>query len=389
MSDSEREETLSVNAGPHDRRDCPVTIALPKEWAGITGTLGAEGRETLPLQWLNDGRHAFLLPALPSGETITYRMHRTGPITEPVVRVDCEDENSLAISVHAELLTRYVYENVPARPYFYPLLAPRGVPVTRAYPMQENGLDERRDHRHHRSLWIAFGDVNGVDNWSEEPGHGHTRHQTLEFCESGPTLGQFITTSLWTDSLDRAILTQRLRVAAWGVRSSARILDIEVQLQATHGDVRFGDTKEGGVLSLRVASSMEVARGGRIENTYGAINEAEAWGKSAHWTDYSGVVGGERVGVAIMDHPNSFRYPTHWHVRDYGLMTANPFGYAAYTNGVKDGTAVLKSGDHLDFYYRLVVHSGDTGQGDVRGHYLNFAAPPDAEYRAGNKNVKI
>ena len=32
------------------------------------------------------------------------------------------------------------------------------------------------------------------------------------------------------------------------------------------------------------------------------------------------------MGIAILNHPASFRYPTYWHVRDYGLFAANPFG---------------------------------------------------------------
>ena len=79
---------------------------------------------------------------------------------------------------------------------------------------------------------------------------------------------------------------------------------------------------------------------------------------------------------AILDHPHSFRYPTHWHVRNYGLMTANPFGYSAYTNGLKDGSHVLQNGDTLPFRYRVALHRGSCEQATINEHYLNFAAPP-------------
>ena len=52
---------------------------------------------------------------------------------------------------------------------------------------------------------------------------------------------------------------------------------------------------------------------------------AAAWGKRAEWVDYHGPVDGETVGIAIFNHPSSFRYPTGWHVRTYGLFAANPF----------------------------------------------------------------
>ena len=41
---------------------------------------------------------------------------------------------------------------------------------------------------------------------------------------------------------------------------------------------------------------------------------------------------GRNVGIAILDRPGNFRYPTVWHVRACGLMTANPFGISCFTN---------------------------------------------------------
>jgi hypothetical protein len=292
------------------------------------------------------------------------------------IDVRCEAGREVAVQYRGSLLTRYVYSDVPARPYFFPLVGPSGVGVTRAYPMRPDAPDETRDHPHHRSLWIAYGDVNGADNWSEEPGHGHTVPQSLDLLESGPVAGRFATTSHWTTADHRPLLTQRLAVTAWATSEAVRLLDFDIRLEATHGDVHFGDTKEGGILSARVASALDVPRGGRIENVYSGINEGETWGRAAHWCDYSGVVDGQPVGIAILDHPLSFRSPTHWHVRDYGLMTANPFGYAAYTNGVKEGSHDLPAGDSLRFRYRLVLHLGDASSGRVNAHYLDFTAPP-------------
>jgi hypothetical protein len=85
-----------------------------------------------------------------------------------------------------------------------------------------------------------------------------------------------------------------------------------------------------------------------------------------------------------MDHPMSFRYPTHWHVRDYGLMTANPFGYAAYTGGAKNGGHLLGEGESLDFHYRVVLHPGGANEGRIPSHYLNYCSPDGVAVAAGN-----
>ena len=99
-------------------------------------------------------------------------------------------------------------------------------------------------------------------------------------------------------------------------------------MTASAGPVKFGDTKEGS-FGVRVAGSMKVTSkpAGHVINTHGD-KDGNAWGKAAPWVDYYGsaVPKGKVVGIAIMNHPSSFRYPTYWHVRTYGLFTANPFG---------------------------------------------------------------
>ena len=65
-----------------------------------------------------------------------------------------------------------------------------------------------------------------------------------------------------------------------------RLVDYDVALTAAEGDVTFGDTKEGGIISFRVATSMDGSKGGRIENASGGVSEKECWGKPSNWCDY-------------------------------------------------------------------------------------------------------
>ena len=50
----------------------------------------------------------------------------------------------------------------------YPLRTASGILVTRQYPMEEIP-DETHDHPHHRGMFFAHGDVNGVNFRSTEP----------------------------------------------------------------------------------------------------------------------------------------------------------------------------------------------------------------------------
>ena len=56
-------------------------------------------------------------------------------------------------------------------------------------------------------------------------------------------------------------------------------------------------------------------------------------------------------GIAIFDHPENLRYPTTWHVRNYGLFTANQWGIHDFTGDWSQrGDLTLEEGDALTFY---------------------------------------
>ena len=128
---------------------------------------------------------------------------------------------------------------------------------------------------------------------------------------------------------------------------------------------------------------MDGDKSGRIENSAGGIGESDCWGKPAHWCDYSGTVDGEQMGIAIFDHPMNLRHPTCWHVRDYGLMTANPFGYSHYQSSfLKDGSYTIPAGTVLTFRYRICIHRYDARKGRISDHYQDYVHPPLVEIEA-------
>jgi hypothetical protein len=115
-------------------------------------------------------------------------------------------------------------------------------------------------------------------------------------------------------------------------------------------------------------------KGGKIVNSEG-INDTKAWGKAASWVDYTGPVDGKTVGISILNHPSSFRYPTTWHVRDYGLFAANPFGYHDFGQKTS-GEYVLPKGDSIQFRYRVILHDGDTASADLPTAFRAYEARP-------------
>lgn len=256
------------------------------------------------------------------------------------------------------------------KPILYPLIGPTGAAMTRAYPMA-TVAGEDRDHPHHRSVWFTHGQVNDVDFWSELPGHGAIRQRPEPFVRDGLAVATLRTADDWVGPDGSTVVEDERTWRFYPNRS----IDLEVTLKATHGPVKLGDTKEG-TLGLRVASSMDANRkpGGTITNAEGLVDQA-AWGKASAWVDYTGPVEGEVVGVAIMDHPSSFRHPTTWHVRDYGLFAANPFGYHDF--GMKKrGDFTVPAGESVTFRYRIMPHVGEPSREELAAAYAAFARPP-------------
>jgi hypothetical protein len=105
------------------------------------------------------------------------------------------------------------------------------------------------------------------------------------------------------------------------------------------------------------------------------LNDEAAWGKPSPWVDYVGPLKGKTVGVAILNHPDSFRYPTTWHVRPYGLFAANPFGWHDFGQG-RSGEHVIPAGESIRFLYRILLHNGDTASSQLPGAFEAYARPP-------------
>lgn len=270
------------------------------------------------------------------------------------------------------------------KPFLHPLRSASGKIVTRQFPMKlVEG--ETRDHPHHRGVWFAHGDVNGYDFWSSDPLNKRMaqkpriRVEKIIELKNGREQGMLHAVMYWETPEGERLLVEHRRMYFYA-HPQLRMVDFDIQLGALK-DVKFGDTKEG-TFALRVASELEEPnprgpqkppRTGKIVDSEGRVGSREIWGKRARWVDYSGIVEGEHLGIAVFDHPKNFRHPTYWHARGYGLFAANPFGLHDFLgdNSV-DGSLKLNSGDTVRFRYRVVVHPGDAVSADIEKLYNDY-----------------
>lgn len=277
------------------------------------------------------------------------------------------------VEVDGKLFTVYLTATGP-KPILWPVVGPTGAEMTRAYPMKDIA-DEKHDHPHQRSIWFTHGDVNGVDFWSENKEHGSIAHREYLRLEESDDYALITTRNDWLDAAGKKVL-QDIRDVTFRAGDNWRSIDFDITLNASDGPVKFGDTKEGS-FGIRIPTVMDVnsKQGGHIVNSAGETDK-DAWGKPAAWVDYYGKVDGKDVGIACLNHPMSFRFPTRWHVRDYGLFAANPFGLHDFV-GKKDvdGSYTLEASESIALRYRILFHTGDANEAKIGEAFERYAKP--------------
>jgi len=276
-------------------------------------------------------------------------------------------KGEVKVSLRDEHFTTYHYGEEARTPFLWPVKAEGGVGVTRNYPM---GTDEPEstDHPHHRSLYLTFGDVNGYDHWHDE------RIET-ESVKTGSTNDYVWIRSRnhWLTSDGDPLLAEKQELRFYDTPASGRFFDVISKLQAVDREVTFGDDKEG-LMAFRIRPEIQGNRAGVLTNAEGKQGEREVYGTPSPWMDYSGPIEGHGTrGIALFDHPDNFNHPTFWHVRDYGLAAANPFGRSSVGGEAEDGSHTLEEGESITFVYRIYVHSGDVHQARVAEKYQEFS----------------
>ncbi len=297
----------------------------------------------------------------------------------------------VVVKLDGKFFTEYVVDQAN-KTYLWPIIGPDGTDMTRSYPMKT--VDgEQHDHPHHRGLCFGHENIGGYDTWAErltfgeKPSEktaervkhlGAIRHRAITEMKDGEKAVLTVVAD-HVDADGKKIL-EEIRRHTFIDKGTSRIIDLDIELVATEGDTLVDDKKDAG-LSIRVPSEMAVDKGKEGKGTGHIINseghkDADAWAKRATWVDYHGTVKGAHVGVAMLNHPKSFRHPTPWHVRTYGLFTANPFGLQSLDKNWESGAFTLKKGEKVSLRHRFIFHTGDEKAAKIAEAYAEYAQEP-------------
>ncbi len=299
--------------------------------------------------------------------------------------------NTVQVLIGGQPFTTYYFGAEAPKPYLHPLRSAEGIVVTRGFPMRKDIPGESKDHPHHRAMYFAHGDINGIDFWSEAQfeekttevahgvkytsetlPHGRTVLKSLDAAEGGKASGTLRATFNLVGPDGKAI-AEETQAYTFSGDAEARIIDCEFTITAMKIPVKMGDTKEG-TFAIRLVKGLEEP-GGRMLNSEGGVGEKQIWGKRASWVDYSGTVQGRQLGISIFDNPSNPKHPTYWHARAYGLFAVNPFGeHDFYNDKTRDGSITIAPGKSLTLRYRVFIHEGDAAAGKVAEAYARYSA---------------
>lgn len=287
-----------------------------------------------------------------------------------------------------DLITVYHTAKDQARPYFYPLIGPTGENMTRHWPMKEGVEGEADDHPHHQGMWFGLGKVNGLDFWHEpsdkskkDKVFGTIQHQGMNgFSTSeGGMKVTFRTKSDWVAHANPSekVCSDEREFSLSYREDGALVFDVAITLVADSGDIEIVDDKEG-AWAIRTLPTLrlegEVAQGEMVSSE--GVSGKGVWGKRAKWIDNHGPdPQGNKVGIAILDHPGNLRHPTWWHARHYGLFAPNPFGQGHFEKGAAEdsGNYTVEDGEKLTLRYRIIFHEGDEKAAKIAEAWEAFA----------------
>jgi len=292
------------------------------------------------------------------------------------VKITAQGKDKVAVEIDGKPFTDFYVGPQASKPYLHPLRTADGKSVTRGYPMIPDVPGESHDHPHHKGLWFAHGDVNGYNFWAGDPevpldkkfkGRGKIVLEKIGKISNGKTSGSVTATFLWNTSDGQTLLVET-RTMTFYSDPVRRQFDFDATLSPQE-EVTFGDTKEG-TFAIRVADSLK-----NIVNAQNKTGEKNTWGKRSQWADMSGQIDGATYGIAVLDHPSNPRFPTYWHVREYGLLAANIFGVHDFENDPShDRSLKIRPGQPLRFRYRVIIHPSDPMRAGIPDAYTDWAA---------------
>ncbi len=378
--------TVEVSAGKHDRIDPIMRFALPADLAAAPrlAVIPAEG-DARPLrsQIVRGEKETHLTWIIPgemkAGAIQRFTIKPIAPGKAEQAFVACEkDDKHLTLSVNSAEVLRYnmAIQQPPqgakaifARgAYIHPVKTPSGLPITNDFPEK---------HLHHHGIWFPWTETvfenRKTDFWNMGKGEGTVEFVKLDEHTGGDVFASFRVrqkhVALKTLKGKQDVLHETWEVRVYGTQR-VRLFDL-TSVQTCAGDSPL-------TLKLYHYGGLGVRGSGEWEGEGDACRFITSEGKSridghataAKWCAMSGSIAGKPAGIAILCHPDNFRFPQKMRIHP-----SEPFFNFAPS---QDGDFQIEPGKPYVSRYRFVVFDGETDAKRCEAMWNDYARPIDA-----------
>jgi hypothetical protein len=265
--------------------------------------------------------------------------------------------SKINVTVGDKYFTSYIFSEEEKYPFFYPLNGPiSGGSITSM---------RNAEYPHHSSLFFGCDQVNGGNYWQEGLERGRIISLNPMILKQGGDSVIITDECIWSRPGAVSPIRDTRRIIITSPDASIRQLDFEIKMEML-ADVTIMKTNHS-LFSVRMAADLSVLNGGTIINAEGLKTEEKTFGKPSPWIDYYGKRGSTTEGLAILQHPSNPWYPSPWFTRDYGFMSPTPMYWP------ENGTNIfLKKGTVLKLRYRVIVHTGDSGEAKIAEAFAKY-----------------
>ena len=309
-------------------------------------------------------------------------------------------ENRIDVLIAGELFTSDIFGENMTKPLLVPVRTPSAIEVNRRHPLTkiEGGST---GHESHIGIFFSVDLVNGVKFWNNKSLSPQIRHKEITEVVGGVGTGKLTANSHWIDENKQVLLEEkRTMLFKVGEHEHEYAIDLGIDLTAKCPRVLFEDIEEG-MLAIRVSDYLRednpeispepgrllpdesISGTGRYFSSNGDVTAKNVWGKRARWVALQGLRKDKVVGIAILNHPASINYPTYWHVRNYGLFSANPLGQGDFQrqrprkyrkNKVIPLRLTLEEGETAHFRFLVIIYEGFRTNEQIEKRFKKFTS---------------
>lgn len=387
---------LNVTGGTPDQTPAIVTFDVPPDWKGEHLLASPDGAVQATLQVGETGRAAMVLNRSGRNEPLVLS-RLTQPLTaqqfrwsikeeDGRLRIQRVDGNGKSMPVFEyQMQAGDVPEGVPEvfrhGAHLHPVYSPSGRLLTGNHPA---------DHRWHRGIWMAwtkteFGESH-PDFWNmgkplekgQESGPllAEVRFARLMESWGGPVQAGFVSQHRFLDhnhGLDKPVLDETWEVTAYGLTIGNRpvsVVDlVSTQTCATSQPLNLPEYHYGGLGVRGHADWNPVDKVTML--TSNGDDRQKGDSTPAKWVHMGGEVDGQPAGMAILIHPENFRFPQP--------LRLNPKNPQLCIAPSQSGAWSIQPGQPYVSKYRFLLMDGPVDAALIEALWKAYANPPQVQ----------